>query len=258
MFMLPVSQVAVTPRAPDGHDELLLAEGAAGSIALRLAVVRRLAPPLDAGLDWDELPFVDVDAALLAVRRHLHGDRLCAELRCADCGGWGDVVLSIDAYLAGKRPQRVRALHPARDGWLSSKDALFRIPSAGAVSLALERGRDPADAAQRLLHACVGHDGTDGAPAARTANRIGALLERIAPRLAGLLQGSCPHCGQLMRGWFDPGQFVLQELQGRASAVFEQIHLIASRYGWSQDAILALPARRRRLFADFIAEERRA
>jgi hypothetical protein len=256
MFLLPVSQVAVTPRAPDGHDELFLAEGAVDSIAQRVATVRRLAPPVDASVDWDALPYADVDAALLAVRRHLQGDRLCAELRCAECGAWGDVVLSVRGYLADKRPRRVAAVTPSQDGWLACKDALFRIPSTAAVLSALGPGRPVAEAATILLRDCVAPGADAGPRPARSLARVSALLDRIAPRLAGLIQGICPQCGQLARGWFDPGQFVLRELQARAGAVFEQIHLIASRYGWSEASILALPSRRRALFAGFIAQDR--
>lgn len=257
MFLLPVSQVAVAPRAPDGHDELLLAEGSVDSIALRVDAVRRLAPPVDAGVNWDDLPYTDVDAALLAIRRHLKGDRLCAELRCGACGAWGDVVLSVQGYLADKRPRAVRAITPGKDGWLNWKDVVFRIPSTAAVLNALGPGRPVAEAAQLLLQDCV-VTGAEASPRPeRALARVSPLLERIAPRLAGLIQGTCPQCGQTARGWFDPGQFVLRELQSRASAVFEQIHLIASRYGWSEATILALPARRRALFAGFIDQDRR-
>src|SRR4051812_22445704 len=66
---LPVSRHHIVLREPNGHEEALLAEIRPGSLPARLEVVRRLAPPTDSGLDWDRLPAVDVDAALLALRR---------------------------------------------------------------------------------------------------------------------------------------------------------------------------------------------
>lgn len=252
MFQLPVSQVAVVPRAPDGHDELLLAEGAADSIGLRVAAVRRLAPPLAAGVEWDALPFADVDAALLGLRRHLHGDRLRAELRCGACGACGDVVLSVTRYLADKRPRPVKAITAGPDGSLRWKDSVFRIPSTGAVLAALGQGQPGADAARRLQQDCVVQGAGAGPTPARAMVRVSALLERIAPPLAGLIQGTCPECGTAVRGWFDPGRFVLHELQARAAEVWTQVHLLASRYGWPEATILALPARRRALYAGCI------
>src|SRR5271169_2576347 len=98
MFVLPVSRTPVELRAPTGHDDILIAEGAV-SAHFRVEVARRLAPPLGAGLDWNTLPYVDVDAALLALRQFLTGDKLVAEIQCRACGAWGDVHLSIAEYL---------------------------------------------------------------------------------------------------------------------------------------------------------------
>src|SRR5262245_40220007 len=106
MFVLPVSGTPVTLRAPSGHDDVFLAESAGGGVALRIEIVGRLAPP--ASGHWHALPYVDVDAALLALRRFLAGDRLVAEIRCGACREWLDVTLSIEEYLAAHRPHPVR------------------------------------------------------------------------------------------------------------------------------------------------------
>jgi hypothetical protein len=36
--------------------------------------------------------------------------------------------------------------------------------------------------------------------------------------------------------------------------VFRDVHLIAFHYGWSEEAILALPRARRRLYLELLAE----
>jgi hypothetical protein len=232
MFVLPVSRTAVTLRMPSGHDEVFLAESVGGGVRLRLDVVRRLAVP--ARGDWDALPYVDVDAALLALRQFLAGDRLVAEIRCGGCAEWLDVTLSIDEYLRANRPRAVRAALPVT------------TPSAGRVLGAVEEhGPDAAESAlaAEALKECRGQH----------ARRALTQLAKVAPPLSGPVQGTCPHCGASMSGWFDPGAFVLAELRSRAAAVFEDVHRLASCYGWSEDAILAMPGRRRSTYADLIA-----
>jgi hypothetical protein len=232
MFVLPVSGTPLTLRAPSGHDEVFLAESAGGDVGLRIEVVRRLAPP--AREDWNALPYVDVDAALLALRQFLAGDRLVAEIRCATCGDWLDVTLSIDEYLKANRPRAVRATLPVT------------TPAAGRVLAAVEE-LGPAGAGSALaaesLKDCSPHD----------ARRALALLEKVAPPLAGPINGVCPQCGAAVSAWFDPGGFVIAELRARAALVFEQVHLLASRYGWTEDAILSMPGSRRAAYAELAA-----
>jgi hypothetical protein len=232
LFVLPVSRVAVALRAPDGHDELMLGESAGADVHLRVAVVRRLAPAADAA-DWETLPYVDVDAALLAVRRQLLRDTIVAEIQCRDCHAWGDIRLSIAAYLAAKRrPSRV-----ALDR--------VRVPTVGQVLTAIAVHGDGAAAA--LEAECV--------TVAASGERRRALqqLERIAPPLAGTVEGVCPHCTGPVVAWFDPGAFVLGELRRRASRVIADVHLLASQYGWTEAAILDLPGLRRTAYAALAA-----
>jgi hypothetical protein len=43
--------------------------------------------------------------------------------------------------------------------------------------------------------------------------------------------------------------FVVAELAALARSLFEEVHLIALAYGWSESDILKLPRTRRRLYA---------
>jgi hypothetical protein len=237
MFVLPVSRAPVELRAPRGHDDMMIAEGAVG-VHLRVEVVRRLAPPARPATDWQVLPFVDVDAALLGLRRFLSGDRLVAEIACSACGAWGDVHVSIAEYLEANRPSAVREI-PAY------------IPTVAQVLAAVAK-YGPGEAAARALEAeCL----RDCSPEEGRRRRAG--LERAAPPLAGPVEGVCPSCGEKVSGWFDPGAFVLAELRTRAQTLLEEVHLLASRYGWSEEAILDLPGRRRAAYAEAIAAEGR-
>src|SRR4051812_6818772 len=192
MFVLPISGVPVRLRAPEGRDELLFSEAAIAhqplefTVELCVEVARRLAPPLDPAERWDRLPFADVDAALLALRSHLTGDRVIAEVRCAGCSEWCDTELSIAQYLRANQPRRIFELERDGEGWYRWRAVRFRVPAVADVLSAVRLPQ--AQQSKALLEASLpAHSRNFG-------RRIGRLLERVAPALAGEVQGTCPHC----------------------------------------------------------------
>ena len=249
MYTLPVSAEVVVPRTPDGHDEMRLAEGREEGPRERLEAVRRLAPPRRPGVSWESLPYPDVDAALLAVRRWRRGAAGIADVAGATGGARGYVSISFGKYLAATRPRSVRGVNPAADGGWEGEGVRLRCPTAGEVIEALDEGTEAAEALERR---CIA-----GAATSALARRANMWLERLAPPLAGAVTGRCPECGEAIRGWFDPGAFVLAELRREAAGVLEQVHLLASCYRWGEGEILALPASRRAYYAEAIAAERR-
>jgi hypothetical protein len=254
MFVLPISGAPVRLRAPEGRDELQFSEAAVVhqprefAVELRVEAVRRLAPPLDPAERWDQLPFADVDAALLALRSHLTGDRVIAGVRCAGCSEWCDTELSIAQYLRANQPRRIMGLERDGEGWYRWRGARFRVPAVADVLSAV-----------RLPHAQQSKALREAAlpePSGNFGRRIGRLLERIAPALAGEVRGTCPHCEDEVRGWFDPGAFVLAELQSSSRILLDHVHLLAQAYGWTEETILTIPARRRAFYAARIGADR--
>jgi hypothetical protein len=218
---------------------MLLSESVGSDALLRVELVRRLAPLANPALAWEALPYVDVDAALLGLRQLLTGDRLVAEIRCPECATWGDVELSIAEYLRANRPRPPRTPRGVR------------FPTVGQVLTALtEHG--PGGQAARAIEAEI-LPPSDPA----TARRLRATLERAAPLLSRAVKGLCPQCGAAIVAWFDPGAFVVAEMRRRAARLLEEVHLVASRYGWHEDAILALPGPRRMAYAELIEMEAR-
>jgi hypothetical protein len=218
---------------------MLLSESGGSDPLFRVDLVRRLAPLASQALSWDALPYVDVDAALLGLRQFLAGDRLVAEIQCPKCGTWGDVELSIAEYLKANRPRAART------------PSGMHIPNVQQV-LAAFTEHGPGELAVRAIEAEIQAPNDPGA-----ARRQRAAIERAAPPLLRAVKGLCPHCGVAVVAWFDPGAFVITEMRRRASRLLEEVHLVASRYGWHEDAILALPGPRRTAYADLIQIEGR-
>jgi hypothetical protein len=250
-FRLPVSGLGVWFRPIRGAEDIMIAEATRLDVNLALALVEALgsfadgtAPP------WRQLPISDVDAALLAVRRAALGDRVSAAVRCTNheqgCDAAIDITFSIADYLAHHAPTPARGVRHPEDGWfrLSGADVAFRLPTAG--DLAAIAGLTDAD--REIARLCL-------RPAVVTAplrRRVEAALDRLAPSLFGEIEGTCPECGVAVRVAFDPQRYVLAELRERSAYVFEETHLLAARYHWSESEILAMPCARRARYADLI------
>jgi hypothetical protein len=86
--------------------------------------------------------------------------------------------------------------------------------------------------------------------------RVETLMEELAPLLTDYVQGECPECGSEIDIYFDPQQFSLRELRGQAVYIYEDVHLLARHYHWSEAEILALPRRRRVHYAELIRQEK--
>jgi hypothetical protein len=248
-FRLPVSQVDLRLRTPTGSEDvhLLGATESATEVALWLLSVLAC-PTSDEVLRWEELTITDVDAAMLALRKVVLGGTIQSTMRCA-CGEAIDIAFEVDEYLEQHRPRAEGKIAPGKSaGWwaLDGTDGTFRIPTVGDW-LAIEGHRN---LRAELVRRCL-QPSTMGRAAQR---RMETAMEALAPNLAGSLQSVCPGCRGLLRIAFDPQRYVLRELRQRAAFVLEEVHLIASRYGWSERQILELPQPRRARYAELAHE----
>lgn len=249
---LPVGGLEVTIHRPTGAEDLLLMEAPDCDTALALAA--RVASPADGmAVDWGALCVTDLDALLLQIRRLALGDVIRAEVVCPaqGCGSQVDVAFDIREYLAGHRPRRPRGVEPATEaGWfrLRGTPATFRLPTADdQVAIA-----DSPHPERGLALRCIR---PQALPAAQR-GRVEAAMEALAPNLSGEIQGTCPDCGGALRMRFGVQEFCLRELRDQAAFLFEEVHLLASEYHWSQAEILALPHERRMRYAEVVRQER--
>jgi hypothetical protein len=256
-FRLPVSGIDVHLRPPAGREELLLLEASAFEMALAIALLENLASRAGGtGLDWAALPVTDIDAALLSIRRAGFGDLVRADLVCPapGCGKRIDVNFSIAEFLAHHAPRRVRGVEPAgaeNPGWLRLADtsAMFRLPTcADIVAAQIERRPE-----RELLSRCI-RPAVLRAPVLR---RVLRAIEAMAPSLSGELEAECAECGAAVEIYFDARSFALRELQGQATFIYGDTHLLAHHYHWSEADILALPRDRRIHYAEMLSQQER-
>lgn len=260
-FRLPASGIGVLLREPAGAEDMLLVEAGAADTTLALALLRALGSPAEGeagALDWEALPITDLDAALLFVRKMVLGDLVRSDMVCPaeGCGRRIDVSFRVGDYLAHHRPEApAGVLHAEDQGWFRLADAevRFRLPSGADLrSIAGEE-----DAAEALVERCIRMaPGPEGDARDALQQRVEEAMEALAPSLYGDVEGVCPECGETVRAPFDPQRYVLRELREHASFLYEEVHLLASRYHWPERDILALPRLRRVRYAELAQAER--
>lgn len=247
MLTLPVAGHSVELQLPTGADDIALLEAGSPTVAVAVALLASVVRHSDGtSLDWLALAMTDVDASLLWLRRRVIGDRVNPEVVCAapECGERADIVFSIGQYLDHHRPRAPAGVTGVDAPWfrLDGTEVEFRVPTVSdQVTVAgVERPE------QALVRRCIRPP--DPGSAAR--RRAEAAMEAMAPSLASELAGICPACGAAVTAFFDPLQYVLRELRGRAAAVYEEVWAIARHTRWPEADILALPAVRRARYAE--------
>ncbi|MEH2028390.1 MAG: hypothetical protein V7K67_01690 [Nostoc sp.] len=252
---LPVSGLEVFLRQPTGVEDLLLLEATNLDTQLALALLTAIAQAADGNeVGWNTLSITDLDTLLLYTRQSVFGDRLRADATCpaSNCGAPIEVSFQVSEYLANYLPSQVRGVEAAEEsGWFRLQDipVLFRLPTvADQVAIAHHPHPD-----QELIRRCL-------QPAEITSEQLQQIeeaMETLAPNLAQNLQGQCSECGAMVEIFFDPQQFTLRELRNQAAFIYEEIHLLAMYYQWSESAILALPRQRRLQYAERLRQTKR-
>jgi hypothetical protein len=252
---LPVSGLEVTLRQPRGSEDVLLAEATRCDTHLALALLGKIAHLAnDAVMQWELLSVTDLDGLLLRVRQMVFGDRVRADTICPapGCGSKVEIVFLIEEYMDYYKPNLTPDVElTSESGWfqLKTEPIAFRLPTA-ADQIAIALQPNPV---QELLRRCIRP--FDLSPP--LLQQVEEAMEAIAPSLCNPLQGVCPECRASVEVYFDPQQFSLQELRQQAVAIYEEVHLLATQYQWTEAAILKLPRDRRRQYAERIRQERR-
>jgi hypothetical protein len=250
---LPVSDLEVGFRLPDGHDDLAVLEAGGDSrsrvIERSLEVLCRLGKLNGkiADSSWLALTVTDFEHALLGLRRFLFGDTIRCLVHCA-CSERMEMEFSISTLLHAAQPRTPRQVRPSstRTGWflLPARDIAFRLPTVADQLAAI--GSPSAYA--RLGQSCIEVTQAVGRSTA-TAERA---MEAMAPIVSRPIAGICAACSAELTLHLHVPTLVLNELRTSSSRVHSEVHTIAATYHWQETAILALPQLRRQAYIEAI------
>ena len=201
--------------------------------------------------EWAHASIGQRDGGLLTLREELFGSRLETTAVCPGCGEQLELTFSTQDIRAAAPPLQ-EGLRVAVGGY----EVECRLPtSADLLEIA-----QPAAAGGRemLLQRCV-HVARCGAtvvdPTALPSEVVAAVMEAMAkadPQADVQVALTCPAC---QHGWsmaFDILAYLWNEIEDWVRRLLREIHALASVYGWSEREILALSARRRRLYLEMM------
>jgi hypothetical protein len=185
---------------------------------------------------WARLPVGARDAWLVALRERLFGPRFEPLADCPACGAALETAFSA-SDLPVPAPDAPSPGELARDGYSLS----YRLPTSADL-IAVLGEQDAGEAARRLLARCVEEASREDE--AVTLDALLADLDRekaerdpAADIRVGLI---CQACGHQFERRFDILDHLWGELEDWAGRLLAEVHVLASAYGWTEDAILAL------------------
>ena len=255
---LPVAFPSAEPRAVTGAVEVAVAEAATlagpraervtaviaavfsrvGGVACDPGLARRLASGARAWL-------LNRASGLFATEGA--ADRSWFQATCVSC----EQPFDFPARLADAPRKRAGAAFPVVEVPTSLGPRRFEVPNGLHEEAAARRRGDP----RRVLAGLCGlADGAESEAERLTEtdlDRIEAMLDDAAPDVADTVTTACPECGASTEVALDPLGWAFP----RPDGLIRDTHLIARAYGWSEEAILALPRGRRRAYAEMIAAE---
>ncbi len=198
----------------------------------------------------DELadaPLGERNAAIMALREACFGGQLSAWVDCQHCGERMEFELQ-SSMLPPRPTNSVEEI--IVDG--------LRFTAPTSRHLALASGYSDADcAAMSLIQQCILDENEivflPTMPASKLDEimaQVGEAIDKADPWAELSLDLSCPACGQNFSASFDIGDFFWDELDSHARQLLDDIHSLASVYGWSESDILSLGDTRRAVYLD--------
>lgn len=217
--------------------------------AILVETVEAIGPlPVDEA-SLDRLCVADRQYLLLWVARQLHGDSFWVTARCDACGARFDLGLQRSAL----------PVKPAGPDFpfaavvLTGRTVALRVPT-GADQRRIATLDDRA-ALRELVRGCVtAVDGTAPPPDLATTltpadvAQVELALDAVAPDIGTCVSTRCPDCDAERVLEVDP----YADIGATATALFDDVHALASHYHWSEHDILSLTRERRRRYLRLI------
>ena len=208
------------------------------------------------------------DACLLSFRQLLFGNDVAALSQCPECGEKLDVTFNVDNVRlnevsleemdAEDAEVRAQTRHLTAEGY----DITYRVPTSADILAITNAPSADAESRCALLQRCVIHVQSnremDGGP--RTVDAlpdtvVAAISKDMAeadPQAEIELALACPVCGHAWFALFDIAAFLWSEIHAWAQRTLHDVHILARAYGWREQDILAMSARRRQIYLELV------
>ncbi|RZJ46873.1 MAG: hypothetical protein EON87_02980 [Brevundimonas sp.] len=197
--------------------------------------------------DVADLPLGQRNGLLMQVRRELFGSTLDIRVPCPKCREPVVVEVSIDDILPeGWSPAGPSAIH------LNIGPLQIEARPPRTRDLAGIQPDDHSDTTRRVLIERSVLKVLDGAREVPTHDLDDAAIAVIAEALANAdpladirLSLECPSCATPWMWRFGIADLLWRELTSKVEGLFDEVHDLAIRYGWSEADILSMTSARR-------------
>jgi len=216
----------------------------ASLVARAVELVRSACPELDAQR-IAKLPIGARDRTLFEVRSLNFGSEVQALARCPACDERVEAAFDLSMLR--------ELVEPAASSFQVSAGAVrveFRLPCSldleAAISAGPERGR------ALLIERCiVDVEAEDSQLSESLLTAVAAEMGHVDPASDVQLAMACA-CGHAFSSSFDIVSYLWREIEVAARRLLEDVHALASAYGWAERDILALTPVRRRMYLEMV------
>ena len=206
-----------------------------------------------------KLPIGQRDALLVRLRQRTFGHTVRGFARCDECGASLEFDLDLRSFDAAGQ---LRERRPPE--WLSVDgfEIFFRLPDSTDFAAVADTCIETETARMRLLERCVLEARRADQPVALgelsavAIDRLGERMEELDPLAELPLAIDCDSCSHRWLTLFDAGTFLWQDISLSAQRLLDEVHALATAYGWSEPQILALSAARRQYYIEKAMAER--
>jgi phage FluMu protein gp41 len=205
-----------------------------------------------------QLSVGDREALLLHLRRLTLGERISCLLLCPQCQQKMDLDLTIGELLLPAYPYDRRTHAAELSDEANSYRVVFRVPNGADQEAVAEEARQSVDDAEEsVLRRCVEEVNGEKVTELPEAVRRGlpAKMAALDPQAEILLDLTCPECGAGFSTAFDSADYICRELAMEEREFYREVYTLSWHYHWTEEAVLGLSRRKRRIYLDFLADE---
>ncbi|HEY0408493.1 MAG TPA: hypothetical protein VGC89_22350, partial [Pyrinomonadaceae bacterium] len=201
-----------------------------------------------------QLPVGQRDARLLKLRELTFGPRLTSLATCSTCREQLELSFTAaDLLFPSDESTEPLVLR------IAPYEVRFRLPdSLDLAAISVDENRDVSRARQLLLERCllsIENAGEQIGIVDVPAEVLEAVVERMAeadPQADVQIALSCPHCAARFQMPFDIESYFWNEIGAWAARLLNEVHILASSYGWREADILNMTAWRRHFYLGLI------
>jgi hypothetical protein len=197
--------------------------------------------------DW---PLGRRNQALAQLRTLYFGRQLQGWTVCAQCGEKLEFELDCGSMLEPQQDHRPQTVQ--------SRGRTFRLPTSRDLARIADV-REVKAAVLHLLDSCRLNDAeersgsnTNAAWSEEEIEELGEKMSLADPLAEIALSLECPVCKYACEEAIDLPAFLWAEVEARARRILQEVHVLASNYGWHESEILALSDTRRAMYLQMV------